>query len=228
MPTIHIAGDSTAANKKAEARPETGWGEKLADFFTSDVTIKNHAVNGRSTKSFIEEGRLDDIEKELQPGDYLFVQFGHNDQKKDDSNRYTDPDSTYLFNLRQFLEVAQKKQAQLVCLTSVTRRDFDLTGRLKENTLGLYPERMRQFAANHQLPLLDLFAATQQYFNDLGPEASKTYYMNLAEGEFANYPNGKKDDTHFQEKGARAVAKLVVEAIQQAELDLTQYLKAKE
>lgn len=228
MPTIHIAGDSTAANKKIEARPETGWGEKLADFFTSDVTIMNHAVNGRSTKSFIEEGRLNDIEKILHPGDYLFIQFGHNDQKKEDPSRYTDPDSTYLFNLHQFLEVAQKKQAQLVCLTSVTRRDFDLTGRLKENTLGLYPERMRQFAANHQLPLLDLFAATQRYFNALGPEVSKGYYMNLAENTFENYPNGKKDDTHFQEKGAIAVAKLVADEIKQAKLDLTQYLKEKE
>lgn len=143
MRTLFIAGDSTAAQKYADAAPETGWGMALPFFLHKDVTVANHAINGRSTKSFLDEGRLDAILEVIRPGDLLLIQFAHNDQKDTDPTRYTEPWSTYQDNLRRYVSEARERGALPVLATSVERRKFDADGRALR-TLGDYPAAMRR------------------------------------------------------------------------------------
>lgn len=216
MTTIFIAGDSTAAKKEADKRPEAGWGEYLETFLVPDYHVSNQAMNGRSTKSFIAEGRLDIIDKAIQPGDFLFIQFGHNDQKIME-DRGTQPDGEYQSYLTQYVEVAKAHGAQAVLLTSVTRRDFH-EGQLNTTTLGAYPAAMRTFAKEQQLPLLDMYQVTQTLYQTLGYEKTRDLHLQLAPGEHVNYPEGVTDNTHFNETGAREIAKLVAAEIKKAGL----------
>lgn len=213
---LFIAGDSTAAIKGAGEKPMTGWGEYLQSYFGTSIQVENRAINGRSTKSFITDGRLDAITQDFSAGDYLFIQFGHNDEKKEDPLRYTDPDTEYRQNLIQYIESARQLGGTPVLLTSVSRRRFTTDGQLDPLAVGPYPEVMRQVAEETQTPLLDIFAASQQLYQTLGEEESKRLFMHLPEKAHPNYPNGVTDDTHFSDEGARQIAKLVVEAIKQS------------
>lgn len=217
---IFIAGDSTAAQKTPDVFPETGWGQKFTNYVKSDVKIYNQAMNGRSTKSFIDENRLNEIDDALCEGDYLFIQFGHNDQKKEDVTRYTSPFDTYASNLMLFADVAKKNGAYPVFLTSVTRRDYLPNQQLNPNTLGDYPSAVCKVANDNQIPLLDIFKESQLYFNRLSPEDTKNYYLHGDKNEFLNYPDGIEDNTHFQEAGADIVAKLVASEILKSNLAL--------
>lgn len=214
-PTLFIAGDSTAAIKGAGEKPMTGWGEYLQSYFGASVRIENRAINGRSTKSFISDGRLEAIRKEFKAGDYLFIQFGHNDEKKDDPLRYTDPETEYRCNLIQYIEAARQLGGTPVLLTSVSRRRFNSAGELDPFAVGAYPEVMRQVAEETHTPLLDIFTASQALYRSLGEEASKKLFMHLPEKAHPNYPNGVTDDTHFSDEGAQQIAKLVVQALKQ-------------
>ena len=140
--TLYIAGDSTAAQKYADAAPETGWGMALPFFLHKDLPVANHAVNGRSSKSFVDEGRLAVILRQIRPGDFLLIQFGHNDAKKEDPARYTEPWSTYQSHLRQYIDGARARGARPVLATSVERRKFDAAGKALP-THGDYPAAMR-------------------------------------------------------------------------------------
>lgn len=210
---LFIAGDSTAAQKGAAEKPMTGWGEHLQSYLDPSVHVDNRAVNGRSTKSFIVEGRLADIEKDLQAGDYLFIQFGHNDEKKEDPTRYTDPDGEYRQNLIQCIESARKRGGVPVLLTSVSRRRFTADGEPDPLAVGAYPAAMRQVAEQTHTPLLDIFEASQQLYRSMGEEGSQQLFMHLPEKAHPNYPAGVTDNTHFSDEGARQIAKLVAEAI---------------
>lgn len=214
--TLFIAGDSTAALKGASEKPMTGWGEYLQSYFGTLIQVDNRAINGRSTKSFIAEGRLDAIKKDFQAGDFLFIQFGHNDEKKEDPSRYTDPETDYRFNLIHFIESARQLGGIPVLLTSVSRRRFTPDGQLDPLAVGPYPAVMRQVAEETQTALLDIFTASQQLYLSLGEEESKILFMHLTEQEHPNYPNGLTDDTHFSKEGARQIAKLVIQAITQS------------
>ncbi len=214
---LFIAGDSTAALKGAAEKPMTGWGEYLQDYFGSAVEIDNRAVNGRSTKSFLAEGRLAHIEKDLQAGDYLFIQFGHNDGKREDPARYADHDTEYKDNLRRFVDAARRAGAAPVLLTSVSRRRFLADGTLDPDAVGPYPAALRQVAADTGTPLLDIFAASQQLFRALGDPGSRHLVMHLPAEAHPNYPEGVQDDTHFSDVGARQVARLVAQAIRQSD-----------
>lgn len=198
MRTLFLAGDSTAAQKYADAAPETGWGMALPFFLHHGVRVANHAVNGRSTKSFLDEGRLDVVLKALRPGDLLLVQFGHNDQKVADPSRYTEPWTTYQDNLRVFVEGARSRGALPVFATSVERRRFDVDGTALR-TLGAYPAAMRETARESDVPLLDLEALSLALWQRLGPEATKTYF---------NWTATEQDNTHFNPPGAIEVARL--------------------
>lgn len=224
---LFIAGDSTAALKGAAEKPMTGWGEYLQDYFQPSILLDNRAINGRSTKSFLAEGRLAAIEQDFRIGDYLFIQFGHNDGKVEDPNRYSDPKQEYRQNLMRFIDSARERGGHPVLLTSVSRRRFLEDGSLDPLAVGEYPAAMRAVAVKTGTPLLDIFAASQQLYQAYGIEQSKQLFMHLSEQAHPNYPTGITDDTHFSDEGARQIAKLVALAIQQsAELSaLQQHLK---
>ncbi|MGW0562465.1 rhamnogalacturonan acetylesterase [Streptomyces sp. NPDC003016] len=204
--TIHIAGDSTAAQKTADAAPETGWGTALPVFLTPHLDVANHAVNGRSSRSFVEEGRLDALSGALRPGDWLLVQFGHNDAKDDD--RHTDPWTTYQDYLKRYVKEARDRGARPVLLTSVERRRFDAGGSALP-THGEYPAAMRALAAAEGVALVDTQAASLARWQVLGPERTKDLFLWLGPGESPHYPGGKQDNTHFRPAGAIEVARLV-------------------
>ena len=130
--SIYTIGDSTMANKKPEVYPETGWCQGLQNYFDESVTVRNHAVNGRSTKSFIDEGRWQAVLDSLQPGDFVFIQFGHNDQKIQDSTRYTTPFGTYSENLERFVTETRAKGASPILFTSIVRSKFGDDGKLTD------------------------------------------------------------------------------------------------
>ncbi|MGW0546159.1 rhamnogalacturonan acetylesterase [Streptomyces altiplanensis] len=210
--TVFIAGDSTAADKHVTAAPEAGWGMALPFFLHEHLTVANHAVNGRSSKSFIDEGRLAPVLEAIRPGDLLLVQFGHNDQKHDDPARLTEPWTGYQQHLLQYVAGARDRGARPVLLTSVERRRFDAAGTALA-THGAYPEAVRALAAAHEVPLLDIAALSLALWQKLGPEASKGHFHWLEPGESPNYPDGVADDTHFHPRGAVEVARLTARAL---------------
>ncbi|MBB3108856.1 lysophospholipase L1-like esterase [Paenibacillus phyllosphaerae] len=212
MTTIYLAGDSTCAQKSGGEKPMAGWGEFLPLYFMPAARVRNWAVNGRSTKSYITEGRLEAIKRAIQPGDFLFIQFGHNDQKIEDPTRYCNEED-YKRNLLAFIEAARSAGASPVLLTSVSRRRFDADGKLDPEAVGPYPRWMRELAAESGVPLLDLFALSQQLLEETGVQDSIGMFTHLAPGEHPNYPDGLTDDTHFSEEGAQAIARLALIAI---------------
>ncbi|MET7441205.1 rhamnogalacturonan acetylesterase [Streptomyces sp. NPDC005568] len=197
--TLFIAGDSTAAQKYADAAPETGWGMALPFFLHRDLAVANHAVNGRSSKSFVDEGRLDAVLAAIRPGDLLLVQFGHNDEKTADPTRYTEPWTTYQDQLRLYVDGARARDARPVLATSVERRRFDADGTALP-THGDYPAAMRALAEEEGVALLDVQALSLALWQRLGPEETKRYF---------NWTATEQDNTHFNPPGAIAVARLV-------------------
>ncbi len=223
--TVYLAGDSTCANKAADRRPETGWGEMLGKMFEpGTVKIENRAMNGRSTKTFISEGRWQKIIDELHKGDWVFVQFGHNDESKEKGERYTPPDA-FKANLERFVRDVRAKKANIVLLTPVMRRKFDREGKFVDQHPAEYPEAFRAVARELKVPLIDMHRLTEAVLVKYGPEGSKNLFLQLKPGENANYPNGIEDNTHFNPDGAEVIAKLVAGGIREAKLTLRKYLK---
>lgn len=219
--TIYTIGDSTMANKKPEVYPETGWCQVLNQYFDESVTVKNHAVNGRSSKSFIDEGRWLTVLDSLKPGDFVFIQFGHNDQKDYDSTRYTTPFGTYTANLEVFVTETRQKGATPILFTSIVRRKFGDNGLLTD-THGDYPLATRQVAKKLNVPLIDLQKLTVDWVNSLGDELSKTMFLWTDPDE--KFPEGRKDDTHLSEVGARQVAKLAMQSAKEQNLAFSTYI----
>jgi lysophospholipase L1-like esterase len=215
---IYLAGDSTIANKEVIAYPETGWGMPFTYFFDRSVTVDNRARNGRSTRTFISEGLWQSIVDSLKPGDYVFIQFGHNDEVKEKVDRYTTPDE-YKTNLVRFIAETRSKKANPVLLTPVTRRKFDSAGHVAQ-THEVYSALVRSVAAEQNVPLIDLDAKSQVLLQQYGPENSKLLFNWLEPGEHPNYPTGREDNTHFNELGARRIAELVVAEIKALHLEL--------
>lgn len=218
--TIWLAGDSTIANKEVKAYPETGWGMPFQYFFDSSVTVKNIAKNGRSTRTFISEKLWDSIEHNIQEGDYVFIQFGHNDESKEKTDRYTSPDD-YKANLVKFINEARNKKANPVLLTPVSRRKFNDSGYVKP-THEIYSALVREVAVAQNVPLIDLDAKSMALYQSFGKENSKLLFLQLKPGEHPNYPNGKEDNTHFNELGARLIAQLVLQQIKELNLPLAE------
>ncbi len=214
--TLFLAGDSTVANQPADIYPFAGWGQALPALLRADAVVENHAFSGRSSRSFIDEGRLDRIWAQMKPHDYLLIQFGHNDQKRDEA-RYTAPDSTYKEYLRQYIEGARSRQAIPILVTSMHRRFYDGEGKIVD-TLGEYTQAVMELAAEDDVPLIDLAEKSRALYEAYGPERSKSLFMWGAPGEFLRHPNGIEDNTHFNERGALQIAKLVAQGLK--ELDL--------
>lgn len=220
---IFMIGDSTMANKEEKAAPETGWGMVFGEFFTDQVEVHNHAVNGRSSKSFRGEGLWDEVYKQLQPGDYLFIQFGHNDQKDQSPDRYTNPFTTYRYNLERYVQEARDKGAIPILLSSVVRRNFNEKGVLID-THGNYPLVTRLVAEDMQVPFIDLQRFTELRVTELGPDASKKLYMNFGPDEYPNFAKGKEDNTHFRSEGAHEVAQMAIDEMKKQGI-LAKYIK---
>lgn len=218
-PTLHLAGDSTMADKPKLDFPERGWGQLFRPLVRPPWRLANHAVNGRSTKSFRDLGHWQRLLNQLQPGDVVVIQFGHNDAKKEDPLRYADAATDYPANLRRFVHEVRERGAMPVLATSVVRRAWDASGQL-EDTHGAYLTAVRTVAAEEQVPLMELEPLTRRLLVGLGPEASKKLYVIYAPGEHPSLPEGKTDNTHFNETGARAVAGLAVAEMKRLHLPL--------
>ncbi|MDP4257907.1 MAG: rhamnogalacturonan acetylesterase [Bacteroidota bacterium] len=220
---VWLVGDSTMADKEIKAFPETGWGMPFATFFDSTVVVDNRAKNGRSTKSFIDEGLWARVLDNMQPGDYVLIQFGHNDEGKEKVGRYTTPDE-FKVNLRRYVSEARSKGAFPILITPVARRLFDSSGRVKESH-PVYADAVREVAAQDKAPLIDLDAQSMALLQQFGPENSKWLFNYLDPGEHPNYPDGHKDDTHFNELGARKMAGIVLTAIKTLHLPLAVHIR---
>lgn len=207
--TVWTIGDSTMANKKAEVAPETGWCQAFPNFVSANVEVKNRAINGRSTKSFITEKRWQWVLDSLKNGDYVFIQFGHNDQKIQDSTRYTEPFTSYRKNLERFVLESRAKGATPILFTSIVRRKFE--NGLLTDTHGNYPLVTRMVAADLNVPLIDLQMLTAGAVTAVGEEESKKIYLWTSPNE--KFQEGRKDDTHLCTEGARLVAKLAAQQL---------------
>jgi len=221
--TIHLAGDSTMAEKLAEKRPETGWGEMLQPLFKQGVEVRNYAKNGRSTRTFISEGLWDGLIANVKEGDYVFLQFGHNDESKEKVDRYTPP-ADYRANLARFVAETRARKATPVLMTPVMRRRFDPSGALQD-THGEYPDLVRALARETGAPLLDLHLESGRVLAEYGPEGSIPLFLQLKAGENPNYPNGIADNTHFSPKGAALMAERVAASVRSTALPLARELK---
>jgi len=210
---IFIAGDSTAAIKETKAFPETGWGMPFVYFWDSTVTVVNKAKNGRSTSSFRNEGLWKQIMDEAGEGDYVLIQFGHNDEVPTKKTYTTEEE--FRNNLTRYVKEARDKKAIPVLLTPVARRKFDLQGKV-EGTHDVYAAIVRSVAAAENVPLIDMDKKGQELYQQFGEENSRLLFLQLKPGEHPNYPQGKEDNTHFNELGARLIAQLVLADIKKS------------
>lgn len=230
--TIFMIGDSTMANKSLVGdNQERGWGHVLGGFFSEDIVVDNHAMNGRSSKSFIDEGRWDAVLNKMKPGDYVFIQFGHNDEKPK-PDRHTDPGTTFDANLKRFVEEARAKGGIPVLFNSIVRRNFrnnenavaeddfrrDKLVEAKEgdvliDTHGKYLDSPRNVAKELNVPFVDMNKLTHDLVQGMGPEESKKLFMWIPENKYAACPKGRQDNTHLNVYGARTIARITVEAI---------------
>lgn len=223
--TVYLVGDSTMSQKAVKAYPEAGWGMPFSFFFNPEVRVDNRAQNGRSTKSFLKEGRWSAVMDSLNTGDYVLIQFGHNDEIQTKKNATTEVE--FRTNLKKFVSEAKSKKALPVLITAVARRKFDASGKL-EDTHTVYSEILRQVAKETKVPLIDLDRRSQALLTAFGPEQSKFLYNHLEPGEHPNYPNGVQDDTHFNEFGARKMAQLVLAEIRALKLGLADHIVSKD
>lgn len=221
--TVYIIGDSTAANKEQKAYPETGWGMAIGAFFNADVQIDNRAVNGRSTKSFLNEKRWDAVLTGLKAGDYVLIQFGHNDEKTDRPEVGTSL-SEYKTNLIRYVNDSRFKKAHPILLTPIMRRSFT-DGRFTD-THGAYPAVVRQVADSLNVPLIDMHRKTEALLVNLG-ELTSVKLFNHVDSGHVNYPKGKKDNTHLSPQGAKVIASLVAAGIRESKSGLERYLLPK-
>lgn len=223
--TVYLVGDSTMSQKAIKAYPEAGWGMPFSFFFNPEVRVDNRAQNGRSTKSFLKEGRWSAVMDSMNAGDYVLIQFGHNDEIQTKKNATTEVE--FRTNLKRFVSETKSKKAFPVLITAVARRKFDAAGKL-EDTHAVYSEIIRQVAKETKVPLIDLDRKSQALLTAFGPEQSKFLYNHLEPGEHPNYPNGVQDDTHFNEFGARKMAQLVLAEIRALKLGLADHIVSKD
>ncbi|MEJ7691506.1 rhamnogalacturonan acetylesterase [Daejeonella sp.] len=230
--TIFSIGDSTMADYNIERLstefegdnyPLRGWMMMMPQFFNDHVTIHNSAASGRSSKSFRTQGFWKKVIEKIKPGDYVFIQFGHNDAKID-SLRYTEPRTSFRQNIINYVNEAKTKGAFPVLFTSVVRRNFDSNGSLVD-THGEYVTVIRDLAREMQIPLVDLNKKSAELVQKLGPEESKKLYLWIEPGLFKKLPEGKKDDTHFSIFGATKIAQLATQSFQELGLPVGKYLK---
>ncbi|HXR34946.1 MAG TPA: rhamnogalacturonan acetylesterase, partial [Candidatus Binataceae bacterium] len=206
IPTIYIAGDSTSTDQPRE--PFNSWGQMLTRFFKPDIAVANHGESGESLRGFINERRLDKVMSVIKPGDYLFIQMGHNDQKE--KGEGVGAFTTYKADLERFIAETRQHGATPVLVTPMNRLTFDADGKIT-NSLGDYPEAVRQAGREENAAVIDLNAMSKPFYEALGPvEAHKAFAGN--------------DTTHHSDYGSYELAKCIVEGIKQAKLPLVKFL----
>jgi lysophospholipase L1-like esterase len=212
-PTVYIAGDSTVQTYTAKDAPQEGWGKRITDYFTDQISFVNRAMGGRSSKSFIVEGRLDEIVSQLHPNDYLFIQMGHNDADTSKPERFSDI-PTYKANLKKYVDVARSKGVTPVLITPIARLNY-ANGVFKSDFQD-YCDAMKEVAAETNTACIDLRAKSLATWTSLGYDKVFPFYMVSSNGT---------DYTHFTEDGAYEVAGLVVDGLKELNLPIVQYLK---
>jgi lysophospholipase L1-like esterase len=219
--TVYLIGDSTMCDYDPARAPLTGWGMPFRYFFDSSVTIDNRAKGGRSTRTFLSENRWQPVAESLHEGDYVLMQFGHNDEAKEEKykDRYT-PVADYRTNLIRFITETKAKKANPVLITPVSRMRFK-DGQ-QQQTHEEYTAAMYEVAKLHNVPLIDLDKKSRELYQQLGEENTKLLFMQLAPGEHPAYPEGQKDNTHFNEYGARRIAELVLAGLRENKIELVQ------
>lgn len=215
QPRVFLAGDSTMQTYAATAAPQAGWGQFIADCFSPAVAFHNHAIGGRSSKTFIEEGRLDAILADIAPGDYLFTQMGHNDSTASRPERHTDPATTFREYLQRYVAGARGRGAVPVLLTPVGRLHWEAG--VFQNDFRSYCEAVRAVAAEEAVPLIDLMARSLAEYAAVGYDEARTFFMVSVNGT---------DHTHFTAKGARRIARLVAQGVAALDLPLAEYVRA--
>lgn len=227
---VLLAGDSTMADKPLfksvkdtvsgetfeEAFLERGWGQLLPQFLSENAEVVNYARNGRSTRTFVEEGLWTELINNAGKGDIVIIQFGHNDEVPTKKS-YTNP-AQFRLNFVAFVNEVKAKGAHPILCTSVARRKFDEQGNLVA-THDEYPEMIRLVAAQENVPLIDMEVITSEWLQDAGVEESKSFFHKIAPGISRLYPKGLDDDTHFNEKGARIVAEFFVNEVKQQNIE---------
>lgn len=212
MTTIFWAGDSTVKQNSIATYPQTGIGQMFHRYTRlHQVQIENYAENGRSTASFIDEGRLAVIYDRIREGDFLFIQFGHNDEKPEDSARYADPETTFPKNLERFVNVARNKKAIPVFITPLTRWNRNASN--AKYTHDRWAESYRRTAARLNVALIDLTRMSEELVDAMGDSARTSLYMNIPAGVYPAYPDGLKDGTHLQPLGAMTFAGLIARGL---------------
>lgn len=223
--TVFLAGDSTVANKPfRNGNPEKGWGQILPLYFKPGVRIDNHAVNGRSTKSFIVEGRWDSLISKVKAGDYVIIEFGHNDEKSEDPKRYAPAETDYSSNLRRFVSDVQQKNAVPILATPIVRRRFDDRG-LFYDTHGTYPDAVRKVAAETSVILIDLHKLSMCLVEEFGQEKSKLLYLHIDTIEYRHLCKPLADDTHLSPYGGFKICDMVVAELREKIPLLARYLR---
>lgn len=248
--TVFMIGDSTMADKPLDKEnQERGWGQMLPLYFEGPVKIDNHAVNGRSSKSFIDEGRWEKVRSQIRPGDYVIIQFGHNDEKAKSPDRYTIPGSTFDANLKKFVNETREKGGTPILMNSIVRRNFPANGiaaaqtddRQKTwkkglegypaegdtlvDTHGDYRTAPRNVAEEMGVTFVDMNALTHELVQGLGKDSSKSLYMWMPVGVYEFAPNGRIDNTHLNVLGGIIVSRLAVNALAEKVPALRPYIR---
>jgi lysophospholipase L1-like esterase len=219
--TVFLAGNSTVVNQDDE--PWAAWGQMLPSFFRPGVAVANHAESGLSLASFLGSHRLEKVLSVMKPGDYLFIEFGHNDQKEKGPN--DGPFLAYTERLKLFVSEARKKGGVPVLVTSTSRRSFGTGGKI-ENSLGDFPAAVRQVAQQENVPLIDLNAMTTTFYEAMGEEPSKKAFVHYPANSYPSQPQPLADNTHFNPYGAYEIARCVVEGMKTAKLGLVKFLRS--
>jgi len=223
--TLFLVGDSTVANKPYKgSNPEKGWGQVLQLYFNEQVQVENYALNGRSTKSFINEGHWERVKNRIKKGDYVLIEFGHNDEKENSPERYADPKIEFPKLLTTYISDTRARGGVPILATPIVRRSFDERGYLVE-THGEYPDAVRKIAQEQKVNLLDMHSKSKELLLRFGPERSKQLFLHFLPREYENKPLGSADDTHLSGTGAFKICDLAIEEIREKIPQLSIYLK---
>ncbi len=221
--TLHLVGDSTMSDKPMLSYPERGWGQLLPEFMLPSINIKNHAANGRSTKRFVDEGRWQVLLSDLSEGDFVVIQFGHNDQKQSDPARYADPENAYPAYLKQFVQDVEARGASVIIASSICRRHFTEEGVLKR-TLLAYADAAKKVALQANVPFIPMNTLTCDFLAQIGEPKSNHYFIKVPADLYTRYPEGKNDDTHLNVVGAAKMAQIFVRELKATAHPLAKYV----